>query len=177
MSKFAVNTIIYSYYLMKQASFHLPYRILTPGVDVSTETDARLIEAAKTATQTSYAPYSHFCVGAAVLLENGEIVCGSNQENAAYPAGTCAERTAIHYANAQFPGVRPVAIAVAARKAEENHFLKQPISPCGVCRQVMIETQARFGAPFRVLLYGEEAIFDLDSASVLLPFQFDSASL
>lgn len=177
MSKFAVNTIIYSYYLMKQASFHLPYRILTPGVDVSTEADARLIEAAKTATQTSYAPYSHFCVGAAVLLENGEIVCGSNQENAAYPAGTCAERTAIHYANAQFPGVRPVVIAVAARKVEENHFLKQPISPCGVCRQVMIETQARFGAPFRVLLYGEEAIFDLDSASVLLPFQFDSASL
>lgn len=162
---------------MKQASFHLPYRILTPGIDVSAEADVRLIEAAKAATQTSYAPYSHFCVGAAVLLENGEIVSGSNQENAAYPAGTCAERTAIHYANAQFPGVRPVAIAVAARKVADSHFLKQPISPCGVCRQVMIETQARFGAPLRVLLYGEEAIFDLDSASVLLPFQFDSASL
>ena len=112
-----------------------------------------------------------------MLLENGEIVCGSNQENAAYPAGICAERTAIHYANAQFPGVRPVAIAVAARKAADSHFLEQPISPCGVCRQVMIETQARFGTPLRVLLYGEEAIFDLDSASVLLPFQFDSASL
>ena len=162
---------------MKQACFQLPYHILTPGLDVLPEADARLIEAAKVATQTSYAPYSNFCVGAAVLLENGETVCGSNQENAAYPAGTCAERTAIHYANAQFPGVRPLAIAVAARKASENGFLEQPISPCGVCRQVMIETQARFGKNLRVLLYGETAIFELETASVLLPFQFDSVSL
>ena len=162
---------------MKQACFQLPYHILTPGIDVLPEADARLIEAAKAATQTSYAPYSNFCVGAAVLLENGETVCGSNQENAAYPAGTCAERTAIHYANAQFPGVRPLAIAVAARKARENGFLERPISPCGVCRQVMIETQARFGKNLRVLLYGEKAIFELETASVLLPFQFDSASL
>lgn len=162
---------------MKQACFQLPYHILTPGIDVLPEADARLIEAAKAATQTSYAPYSNFCVGAAVLLENGETVCGSNQENAAYPAGTCAERTAIHYANAQFPGVRPLAIAVAARKASEKGFLEQPISPCGVCRQVMIETQARFGKNLRVLLYGEKAIFELETASVLLPFQFDSASL
>lgn len=162
---------------MKTATFNLPYDILTPGVDVLSEADAALIELAKAATRTSYAPYSHFCVGAAVLLENGKTVCGSNQENAAYPAGTCAERAAMHYANAEYPGVRPTTIAVAARKEREDRFLGQPISPCGVCRQVLIETQRRYGGELRVLLYGDEAIYDLKSASVLLPFQFDSASL
>ena len=158
-----------------KSKLEIEYEIL--NIDTLSETEKKLFEEAKNSRLKAYAPYSKFLVGCSILLENGEIYTGSNQENAAYPAGTCAERTAIHYANAQFPGVRPVVIAVAARKVEENHFLKQPISPCGVCRQVMIETQARFGAPFRVLLYGEEAIFDLDSASVLLPFQFDSASL
>ena len=136
-----------------------------------------LVNHAIKARENAYCPYSHFAVGVALLCEDGTIYEGCNIENASYGLTNCAERTAIHYANAQFPGVRPLAIAVAARKASENGFLEQPISPCGVCRQVMIETQARFGKNLRVLLYGEKAIFELETASVLLPFQFDSASL
>ena len=162
---------------MKKATFSLPYQIFSSKEDLPSTDDHRLIDMACQATHTSYAPYSKFCVGAALLLENGEIVCGSNQENASYPAGTCAERTALYYAHACYPKVRPLALAVAARRQGEAHFLRQPISPCGICRQVMVETETRFGATLRVLLYGEEAIYEMDTAAVLLPFQFNNSSL
>ena len=134
--------------------------------------DAALVEAARKATFSSYAPYSNFKVGAAVLLSNGTIVQGSNQENAAFGAGTCAERCALFYAHAQWPEETVCAIAVAARGTTDE-FLEQPISPCGVCRQALIEAQMRAGHDVRVLMVGRDKVYALDSVSKLLPFQFD----
>lgn len=140
------------------------------------EADRQLVAQAKAATHTSYAPYSHFSVGAAVLLENGETVSGSNQENAASPSGTCAERCTMFYANANFPNVAPLVIAIAARDAS-GEFTAAPITPCGSCRQVLIETQKRYGKPLRVLLYGVRCTYCFDSVSDLLPFQFDADAM
>lgn len=161
---------------MPKAQHILPYSIYPNGEGLSPE-DQQLVQLAKEATQTSYAPYSNFCVGAALRLANGEVVCGSNQENAAFPAGSCAERTAMFYANAQYPDVAPVAIAVAARRADETTFLQQPISPCGICRQALIECETRYKTPIRVLLHGESVVYELDRVGLLLPFQFDASAL
>lgn len=135
--------------------------------------DFELVEAAKNATYTSYAPYSHFYVGAAVRLENGEIFTGSNQENAAFGAGTCAERCALHFAQAAYPNVRVVKIAIAAR-GKHGDFTKSPISPCGICRQALMEAQTRAqGRPIEVLLYGADEILLVKGIQSLLPFAFD----
>ena len=134
--------------------------------------DRELAQAAIEATKSSYAPYSHFNVGAAVRLDNGEIIKGSNQENAAYPSGTCAERTTIFYANSQYPDQAIKTLAIAARSEED--FLNTPISPCGACRQVLLETEKRFGKPMRILLYGKKEIYIIPSIANLLPLCFDS---
>ena len=102
-----------------------------------TETEKKLIEAAKQATKNAYARYSNFKVGAALLLENGEVITGNNQENAAYPSGTCAERTAVFFANANYPDQTIIAIAVAAH--HNGGFTKDVVTPCGACRQVLWE--------------------------------------
>lgn len=162
---------------MKETSLHTPFKIYCSDGAGMSESDLKLIELAKESTKTSYAVYSNFHVGAAILLENGEIVCGSNQENAAYPAGTCAERTAMFYANAQYPDVAPVAIAIAAWRKADEKFLADPISPCGICRQVLVETETRYRQKLRVLLYGESGVYEIESASLLLPFRFDSDAL
>ena len=131
-----------------------------------------LAEAAREATQRSYAPYSHFHVGAAVLLANGIVVTGTNQENVAYPSGLCAERTALFYANSQYPDIAVKALAISA--CDANGAMKRtPISPCGACRQVMVETEKRFGHPIRILLCGTEEVYVAESASCLLPLSFD----
>lgn len=154
--------------------------VSTPYISCSFEElnaeDQQLITAAKQACENSYAPYSHFSVGAAVALDNGEIISGSNQENAAYPSGTCAERCTIFYANARFPQAAVNSIAIAAI-GTDNKFTATPITPCGACRQVLIETEHRYGKPMRVLLYGDKEIYIIDSCSMLLPFQFTSDSL
>lgn len=103
------------------------------------DADRQLMDAAREATQRSYAPYSHFSVGAAARLENGTVVTGTNQENAAYPSGLCAERTTLFYANSQYPDQAVETLAIAARN--ERDFLDDPIPPCGACRQVMLETE------------------------------------
>lgn len=136
------------------------------------EDDLALVEAAKKATYTSYAPYSNFRVGAAVRLTNGVIVSGSNQENAAFSAGTCAERCTMFYANAQYPDAPITTIAVAAR-GTNGEFTNSPISPCGVCRQALVEAQARAKQPLRVLLFGQREVLVFDSITDLLPYQFD----
>lgn len=133
--------------------------------------DRELVEAARKATRTSYAPYSHFSVGAALRLNNGVIVSGSNQENAAFSAGTCAERCALFYAQATYPEARLKAIAVAAR-GTDGQYLPHPISPCGVCRQALMEARTLAGAPIRTLLYGDSGIYILDDVADLLPFAF-----
>lgn len=128
-----------------------------------------LVEAAKAATQRSYAPYSKFHVGAAVLLDNGEIVAGANQENAAFGVTSCGERSACFYAASQYPGVAMKKIAVAA--FTEGSFQKQPISPCGICRQALLEYEALYG-DIEVILYGDEAVYVLPSVKSLLPLCF-----
>ncbi len=156
---------------------HMEKRTLTIQYEARTfdelcEQDRELVETARKATYTSYAPYSHFSVGAAVRLSNGEIVSGSNQENAAFGAGTCAERCTMFYANAKYPDEPIRSIAIAAR-GTDGDFTLSPISPCGVCRQALIEAQTRAKGSIRVLLYGQREILVLDSISCLLPFQFD----
>lgn len=138
-------------------------------------TDKKLVDQAKAQTKSSYAPYSNFNVGAAVELANGEIVGGNNQENAAYPSGLCAERVAIFYANSQYPKVAVKTIAVAA--FTKGAFMQVPITPCGSCRQVLLETETRFDSPMRIILYGTNEIFIVNNAKELLPLSFEKSSL
>ena len=134
-----------------------------------------LIQKAKEAAKTAYAPYSEFNVGAAVLLENGEIIQGNNQENAAYPSGLCAERVAIFYANSKYPNVAIKAIAVTANT--EKGFIKEPIPPCGSCLQVMLESEKRSDNSIQVLLYGQDKITVADSIKQFLPVNFNKDML
>ncbi|MCD4794527.1 MAG: cytidine deaminase [Bacteroidales bacterium] len=130
-----------------------------------------LINKSKEAVKNAYAPYSKFNVGAAVLLENGEIITGTNQENAAYPSGLCAERVAIFYANSKYPDVPVKAIAVAA--FTNNKFVESPVPPCGSCRQVIMETETRFNAPIKIYLVSKSKITVINDAKTLLPLNFD----
>lgn len=153
----------------------LEIAITTCTYDELNEADRQLINQAKEATNRSYAPYSKFSVGAAALLANGITVTGTNQENAAYPSGLCAERTTLFYANSQYPDQPVLTLAIAART--ENGFLATPIPPCGSCRQVLMETEQRFNHPMRILLYGEKEIFIINGTKDLLPLSFGSEFL
>lgn len=155
--------------IMKEQTLCLHYK--TCDDDELTDVDRRLIDSAKAACSSAYAPYSKFQVGAAVLLANGEIICGSNQENAAYPSGICAERCAVFYANSRYPDSAVIALAIVASNTP-GEFLFTPITPCGACRQVLLETQRRFNTPMRILLYGTSQVLAFDSINTLLPFQF-----
>lgn len=159
---------------MEKNTRTISYEILSPA-ELSAD-ERLLVERAKEATKTSYSPYSHFSVGAAVRMANGEIFSGSNQENASFTTGTCAERTTVFYATAKYPGVGIEAIAIAAKKADGT-FTGEPISPCGACRQVLAEIEHRFGKPYTVLLYGEKGIYRLGAMADLLPFQFNGDSM
>lgn len=139
------------------------------------EADRELIDKAKEATQTSYAPFSKFCVGAAARLSDGTIVTGSNQENAAFPSSLCAERTALFYANARYPEKSVEELAIAAYA--HGTFLKSPIPPCGACRQVILGVEERYGRPIRILLFGEEGTYVVDSIKALLPLQFTGETM
>ena len=120
--------------------------------------EQKLVDEACQATYRSYAPYSHFYVGAAVELADGTIVSGSNQENAAYPSGLCAERTAVFYANSRYPDQPIRRICIVARDTE-GQFLQRPISPCGACRQVLLEAEQRAKNAIEVLLYGTDGVY------------------
>ncbi len=130
-----------------------------------------LLQKAIESTNNSYAPHSHFCVGAALQLENGVVLPGCNQENAAFPAGLCAERSAIFAAGAQYPDIAVLKLAIAARDTS-GELTEEPVSPCGTCRQVIIETETRFGKPVRILLYGRRRIYVMDGIKNLMPLSF-----
>lgn len=131
------------------------------------ESDYQLLEKAREAASTAYSPYSKFKVGAAILLENGEIVQGSNQENSSYPVGTCAERAALFYASARYPGVKMLAIAVSAETGE-------PVPPCGMCRQALLEYETIQQSDIPVIMGGRTGkIWKTSSIHALLPLQFD----
>lgn len=155
---------------MNKKNAHIHY-IELKSSDLSAQ-QSLLLDTAEEATKSAYAPYSNFQVGAAVLLDNGEIVTGSNQENAAYPSGLCAERVALFSAHHRYPKAKVVAIAIAAKN--QGKALKNPIMPCGACVQVMSESITRGGQTFEVLLQGEERILHLPSALNLLPFRFEA---
>ena len=140
-------------------------------MDELTPEERSLIEQAIEGTNRSYSPYSLFHVGAALKLQNGVTYIGCNQENAAFPAGICAERSAIFAAGAQYPDQPVIMLAIAAR-SREGEFTKEPVSPCGTCRQVLIETETRFQHPVRILLYGQRCVYVLDSIKQLMPLSF-----
>lgn len=142
------------------------------SIDELPAQDRLVAEAAISATASSYAPYSGFNVGAAVMLEDGEIITGSNQENAAYPSGLCAERTAMFYAGAHRPDKAMVKIAIAG--GQNGVLCSDPATPCGACRQVMAQYQVRGGRPMEVILVGGERIWKFSKVDDILPLIFDS---
>ena len=162
---------------MKEKKIEITYKSVAPE-ELPAE-DRELIEKAKEMTYRSYAPYSRFNVGAAIRMEDGSIVGGSNQENAAYPSGICAERNACWQASALHPGMRMKKIAISARNVgdmpngeeKDAPFQERPISPCGACRQSLLEYEHLYG-PIEVLLYGAGETFVFPSISSLLPFSF-----
>lgn len=142
-----------------------------------TQEDKQLADAAKVACNTSYSPYSHFQVGCALRLDNGIILTGSNQENAAYPSGMCAERTVLYHAGAAYPKSAVAAMAIAAYTADR--FTTFPCPPCGACRQVMLETENRHNSrPIRIILYGTSECYIIENgAQALLPLQFNDTTI
>ncbi|MBK9176975.1 MAG: cytidine deaminase [Flavobacteriales bacterium] len=143
-------------------------------VEELSPTDRALVERAITAASRAYAPYSHFHVGAALLLDDGSTVEGNNQENASFPAGICAERTALHYALSERPHARVEVIAVAVPQVKGD----APVSPCGICRQALLEQENRQGSAMRVLLASSTgSVLELARAADLLPLHFDASFL
>jgi cytidine deaminase len=155
-------------------------KIIIPFIEYSSDNELTkelhdLAKEAKKAANTAYSPYSKFNVGAAILLENGKIISGSNQENSAYPSGLCAERVALFYANSKYPDVAIKVIAIIAFHNKKE--VDQPIYPCGACRQVISESQSRQKKPIQILFLGKKRIHFVENASTLLPLEFDKNSL
>lgn len=151
-------------------------KVLVCTLDELSPADREVVDAARAATANSYAVYSHFNVGAAVRLADGSIIRGTNQENAAYPSGLCAERTTLFWANSQYPTQAVEVLAIAART--EQGELATPIPPCGACRQVILETEKRFNKAIRIILYGAKECYIIeDGVKALLPLSFDAGFL
>lgn len=155
---------------MKELTLETRIKVCTP--EELAEKDRQLVTEAINATFHSYAPYSNFSVGAAARLANDIIVTGSNQENAAYPSGLCAERTTLFYANSQYPDQAVTTLAIASRHATSTQINDTICPPCGACRQVMLEIENRFNQPIRILLCGLTQIYIVESAASLLPISF-----
>jgi cytidine deaminase len=140
--------------------------------DELSQIENKLIERAQAVSQTAYAPYSNFHVGSAILLQSGEILQSSNQENASFPVGICAERLVLGYAGANFPDSAPVMLAVVAQRAGEENWAG--VSPCGVCRQTINEAEVRFGIEIIMLfLRPDGRVYRAKGISSLLPLKFD----
>ncbi|HLW10525.1 MAG TPA: cytidine deaminase [Fermentimonas sp.] len=154
---------------------NLTTKIAVYPLEECSDIEKKLIDAAKHATEKSYAPYSNFKVGCALLLENGKIITGNNQENAAYPSGLCAERVATFYANSHYPNEKVVKIAIAAWS--NGKFTKDVITPCGSCRQVLLETENRFDSSMRILMYAQDCVYIVNSIKDLLPLHFGDEKL
>ena len=145
------------------------------SIEELNQSDKELVVAAREAARNAYAPYSKFRVGAAVKLENGIIIRGANVENAAFPSGICAERSAFSYSASNYPLIRPIALAVAA--FTEDGLTKDPVPPCGNCRQVIVEEEFRNNKNIRVILSGETKIQIIEKGGDLLPLQFNMNNL
>ncbi len=155
--------------------FEFEYEILEDNGGLSND-DQELLEAAKKATKTAFAPYSNFHVGAAARLSNGQIVIGSNQESASFPVGICAERTLLNSVGSQFPELSITAMAISYQPLNKDSI--EPISPCGMCRQSLLDYENRYGAHIKIILSGMSGkVMVIPTAANLLPFGFDGSIL
>lgn len=160
---------------MKQSKFEFEYEVYSDISELK-EQDAWLLTEARAVTDQAYAPYSNFHVGAVAMLENGEVVAGTNQENASYPVGICAERVLLGSIATLHPKVpvKSIAISFDSDEVKSDH----PISPCGMCRQALVEYETRTDKPIRLILSGQEGkVFIIPTASYLLPFAFTKSEL
>lgn len=160
---------------MKQENINITITVFESFSELPSN-QKQLMEQAIHSRSKAYAPYSNFCVGAAVLLINGEIVTGNNQENASYPSGLCAERVAIFHASSQFPGVQIKSIAITA--TSKNYMVNRPVAPCGNCRQSISEYENKQGTPIELLFMGETGeVIQCNSVVDILPLAFNSSFL
>ncbi|MDD2411641.1 MAG: cytidine deaminase [Bacteroidales bacterium] len=161
--------------MTNKKQIHIEYSEFSSIEELSPE-DKNLLNIARKNLSNAYAPYSEFKVSAALRLENEEIILGTNQENAAYPSGLCAERVAVFYASANFPKVAFTALAITSQNIADT--LKNPVFPCGSCRQVILEYEILQKKPIRFILSGTEgSVVIIDGVKNLLPFSFDGTSL
>lgn len=160
---------------MKKIQHSITYTVYET-LDELSSSDSSLMNEAIKMKENAYAPYSNFSVGAAILLDNGKIVTGSNQENAAFPSGMCAERVAIYSAGALYPEAAIVRIAIAAGSMKKA--VDKPVGPCGSCRQAIAEYEFKQATPIELLFMGEKGkIVKSESLKDLLPFSFDNSFL
>lgn len=160
---------------MKKEAYNFEFEV-HDSIESLPEKDAWLLNEAREVTQHAYAPYSHFQVGAVARLDNGEIVAGSNQENASFPIGLCAERVLLAAASSIYPKVPIETIAISYHN--DNGESDHPISPCGICRQSLLEYESRVNHPIRLILGGMEGkVYVIDKAAMLLPLSFTSEDL
>jgi len=150
---------------------YLEYR----GIDELPASERKLVEEAIAAAGGAYAPYSGFKVGAAIMLDDGTVTRGANIENAAFPSGSCAEKTVLSYTVANFHEKKTVAIAIAALSGGE--LTPDPVPPCGNCRQMLIEEEQRLGQQVKVILAGKSAIIVLENCQSLMPLSFTRSNL
>ena len=160
---------------MKKETMSFGYEVYDSINELNAD-DAKLAEAARKVTEKAYAPYSNFLVGAVAKLDNGETISGTNQENASYPAGFCAERSLLSTAASTHPGVAIETMAVTYNNLKGDS--DTPVSPCGICRQVISEFQNRYQKPIRIILSGMKGkVQIIDNAGYLLPLAFSSEDL
>ena len=160
---------------MKQITHSFDYQIFDSASELQLS-DRELLNQAKEAIAGSYAPYSRYHVGAAVKLANGEVVTGSNQENMAFPAGLCAERVAVFAASSKFPDVPVAAIAISAKS--DDFEVSDPVPPCGMCRQAVVEYEMKFNNKIRIILGGQTGqVFVFPGMGTLLPLAFHEKGL
>ena len=160
---------------MKEKKYEFSYEVYNDSSELN-EKDAWLLNEARNVTEQAYAPYSRFYVGAVAMMENGEIVAGTNQENASYPVGICAERVLLGSVATLHPNMAIASIAISYQSDEVKS--DHPISPCGMCRQALLEYENRTSRPIRLILGGQEGrVYVINTASALLPFAFTSDEL
>ena len=160
---------------MKKQAYNFEFEVYD-SMESLPEKDAWLLGEARKVTQHAYAPYSHFQVGAIARLVSGEIVTGSNQENASFPIGLCAERVLLATAASLYPNVAIITIAISYHN--DNGESDHPISPCGICRQSLLEYESRVNHPIRLILGGMEGkVYVIDKAAMLLPLSFTAEDL
>mgnify|MGYP001178195018 CR=1 FL=1 len=159
---------------MKEKEYRMFYTEYSDAHDLP-DAERMLVDAAVEAAGKAYAPYSHFNVGAAILLDDGTVVKGANVENAAFPSGSCAEKTAVAYAVSNYPERRSVAIAITA--ISNGKMTSEPVPPCGNCRQMLLEEEERQGKPVKIILAGRERIIVMKNSESLMPLHFNKSNL